>query len=87
MGASVSNLIYLLSREFAILVLIAFVPGALCAWWVVDSWLAGFAYRIDLNPVLFVLCGVITLAIAILTVSYQSIKAAAANPVNSLRYE
>lgn len=87
MGASVSNLVVLLSREFTVLVLIAFVPGAAVAWWVIDSWLAGFAYRISVSPWLFVMSGVVMILIAWLTVGYQSIRAASANPVNSLRHE
>lgn len=87
MGASVFNLTVLLSKEFTILVLIAFVPAALIGWWVVDSWLEAFAYRIELNPYIFVLSGVAAIVIAWLTVSYQSVKAATSDPVRSLRYE
>lgn len=87
MGASVFSLSILLSKEFTKLVLIAFVPAAILAWYIADTWLSGFAYRIDINPVVFVLSGIAAIVIAWLTVSYQSIKAATANPVNSLRYE
>ncbi len=87
MGASVFNLSILLSKEFTKLVVIAFVPAAILAWYISDTWLNGFAYRIDINPLVFVLSGVAAIVIAWLTVSYQSIKAASANPVNSLRYE
>ena len=81
------SLSILLSKEFTKLVLIAFVPAAILAWYIADTWLSGFAYRIDINPVVFVLSGIAAIVIAWLTVSYQSIKAATANPVNSLRYE
>jgi len=87
MGASTAGLTMMLSREFTRLVIIAFVPAAVSAWFVVDSWLSGFAYRIEVNPLIFVASGVIATAIAWFTVSFQSIKAAASNPVNSLRYE
>jgi putative ABC transport system permease protein len=87
LGASPIGLVVLLSREFTKLVLIAFVPAAVAAWFIVDSWLKGFEYRIDIDPLVFIGSGVIAIVIAWLTVSYQSIKAAAANPVNSLRYE
>ena len=87
MGASAFNLSILLSKEFTKLVVIAFIPAAILAWYVSDTWLNSFAYRIDINPLVFVLSGIAAIVIAWLTVSYQSIKAATANPVNSLRYE
>jgi putative ABC transport system permease protein len=87
MGASTTGLTMMLSREFTKLVIIAFLPAAVAAWFVVNSWLNGFAYRVDISPWIFVASGVIATAIAWFTVSFQSIKAAASNPVNSLRYE
>ena len=69
------------------MVIIAFVPAAIVAWYISDTWLQGFAYRVEVSPLVFVLSGVIAIVIAWLTVSYQSIKAAYANPVESLRYE
>jgi putative ABC transport system permease protein len=87
MGASTTGLTLMLSKEFTKLVVIAFVPAALAAWFVVDSWLNGFAYRVEISPWIFVGSGAIATAIAWFTVSFQSIKAAASNPVNSLRYE
>jgi len=87
MGASVFSLSMLLSKEFTKLVMIAFIPAAILAWYISDTWLNGFAYRIDVNPLVFVGSGLAAILIAWLTVSYQSIKAAAANPVDSLRYE
>jgi putative ABC transport system permease protein len=87
MGASVFSLTLLLSKEFTKLVIIAFVPAAIVAWYVSDSWLQGFAYRTQLDPLVFIFSGVIAILIAWLTVSYQSIRAAHANPVESLRYE
>jgi len=87
LGASSASLTVLLSREFTILVLIAIVPAMALGWYVADWWLADFNYRIELTPWIFVASGLSALAIAWLTVSYQSIKAAASNPVTSLRYE
>ncbi len=87
MGATTAGLTLMLSKEFTKLVIIAFVPAAVAAWFVVNSWLNGFAYRIDIDPMIFVGSGVIATAIAWCTVSFQSLKAAAANPVHSLRYE
>ncbi len=87
MGASVFNLSILLSKEFTKLVVIAFIPAAILAWYISDAWLDSFAYRVDINPLVFIVSGVAAIVIAWLTVSYQSIKAASANPVNSLRYE
>lgn len=87
MGASMPGLILLLSKEFSILVLFAFVPAAVAGWFVSSQWLEGFAYRVEMNPMVIVGSGLAAFVIAWLTVSYQSIKAAATNPVNSLRYE
>jgi putative ABC transport system permease protein len=87
MGASTFGLTVLLSREFTQLVLVAFVPAAGLGWYVSNSWLKSFAYRIDVNPFILVLSGLLALVIAWITVSFQSIKAARSNPVKSLRYE
>jgi putative ABC transport system permease protein len=87
MGATTTGLTILLSREFTKLVLIAFTPAAIAAWFVVDSWLKRFEYRVEINPLIFIASGVAAIIIAWLTVSFQSIKAATTNPVNSLRYE
>ena len=87
MGASVFGLTLLLSKEFTRLVIIAFVPAAIVGWWVSNQWLGSFAYRIDVSPWIIVMSGLGAIVIAWITVSYQSIKAAAINPVQSLRYE
>ncbi|MBI1770512.1 MAG: ABC transporter permease [Bacteroidetes bacterium] len=87
MGASVSGLTVYLSREFMILVLIAMIPAIGIGWYLANSWLADFPYRIALSPMIFIGSAFIAIAIAGLTVSYQSLKAASAKPVNSLRYE
>jgi putative ABC transport system permease protein len=87
LGASVSSITLLLSKDFVRLVLIAFVIAAPIAWFVIQQWLLDFAYRIPLNATAFIISGVLTLIIALFTVSYQSIKAALVNPVKSLRNE
>jgi len=87
MGASVSSIIILLSREFGRLLLIAVVLAVPVSWYFMNSWLQDFYFRINLGPGIFVIAGVITIAIAWITMSWQSIKAATANPVDSLRDE
>ncbi len=87
MGASVPGVVLLLSKDFTKLVLIALVLAIPVAWYLMNSWLSGFAYRIPIGVDAFVIAGLLAIAIALLTVSYQSIKAAIVNPVNSLRRE
>jgi len=87
LGASVGSLSMTLTKEFIMLVFIAFVPAATIGWWVSSQWLSGFAYRVDINLFIFLIAGVSAVAIAWLTVGFQSIKAARANPVDSLRHE
>ncbi|WP_222930303.1 ABC transporter permease [Larkinella punicea] len=87
LGATVPGIIGLLAKDFVKLVLIAIVLAVPVAWYAMDQWLEGFAYRIDMNGWVFALAGLLALAIALLTVSFQSIKAALMNPVKSLRSE
>jgi len=87
LGASVLNLATLLSGDFLKLVFIAILVAFPVAWWATNKWLQEFAYRIDLSWWVFVLAGIIALMIALVTVSFQSIRAAAANPVKALRSE
>jgi putative ABC transport system permease protein len=87
LGASVPGLVHLLSKEFTLLVLVALVAAIPVAWWAMEQWLSNFAYRIDIGVGIFIIAGLIALAIAWLTVSYQSIKAAMANPIESLKNE
>ena len=87
LGASVPQLVVLLSKEFTLLVVIAFVIAAPLSFFAMKDWLAAFAYHATIGLEIFVLAGVLALVIAWLTVSYQSIRAAMANPVDSLRYE
>ncbi|GAB3895777.1 ABC transporter permease [Spirosoma agri] len=85
LGASVTSIIALLSRDFLTLVLIAVVLAVPVAWFAMHQWLKGFAYRIELDWWIFALAGLLAVAIALLTVSFQSIKAALMNPVKSLK--
>jgi putative ABC transport system permease protein len=87
LGASVSNIVTMLSKDFVKLVLISFVIAAPVAWWVMDKWLQDFAFRIDLSWWIFAVTGVSALAIALITLSFQAIRAAISNPVKSLRTE
>lgn len=87
MGASVGSLSMTLTKEFIILVFIAFVPAGTIGWWVSSQWLNGFAYRVEISPFIFLIACVSAITIAWVTVGYQSIKAARANPVDSLRHE
>jgi len=87
LGASVEGIVRLLSKDFLRLVGISFVIAAPLSWWIMNSWLKDFAYRIPLEWWIIGLAGFIALLIALTTVSFQAIKAAIANPVNSLRSE
>lgn len=87
LGASVINVVALLSKEFLRLVGIAVVLATPLAWYAMNRWLQDFAYRIDISWWIFALAGILALVIALLTVSFQAIKAALANPVKSLGSE
>lgn len=87
LGASVGNVVKLLSLDFVRLVIIGFIVAVPVAWYIMDQWLADFAYRIEIGAWVFLLAGLVALFIALLTVSGQSIKAAISNPVDSLREE
>ncbi len=86
-GATVPDLILLVSKEFLRLVIIAFLLAIPLAWWAMHKWLQDYQYRIDLKWWMFLAAGVLVMVIAVLTVSFQSVKAAYANPVKSLRTE
>jgi putative ABC transport system permease protein len=87
MGASVSGIVHLLSKEFLMLLLAAFIIASPVAWWVMHNWLQDFSYRIGISWWMFILSGGIAFVIALVTVSFEAIKAAVANPVKSLRTE
>ena len=87
LGASVINIVRMLSKDFVKLVLLAFLIAAPIAWWFMNKWLEDFAYRIDLSWWIFAATGLISLTIALITLSFQAIKAALSNPIKSLRTE
>lgn len=87
LGASIQNLVYLLSKDFLLLMFIAFVIAIPIAWWISDSWLQDFAYRIHISGWLFLFAGFIALLVALLTVSFQAVKAAMMDPAKTLRNE
>jgi predicted permease len=87
LGASVAGITGLLAKDFLQLVLISFLIATPVAWWAMNKWLADFAYRIDIHWWTFAMAGILAIGVAFLTVSFQSIRAALANPVESLRSE
>jgi putative ABC transport system permease protein len=87
LGASVSHIVSILSKDFLVLVLIAFLIAAPVAWWAMHKWLENFAYRTSINGWLFMGAGLLTTLVAMATISFQTFKAASANPVKSLRTE
>jgi len=87
LGASVQNVLLLVSKEFLLLVGIAFIISVPVTWWAMNMWLQDFAYRINISVWVFAIAGFAAVLIALLTISFQAIKAAIANPVKSLRTE
>ncbi len=87
LGASVSGIVTLLSKDFVKLVCLAIVIASPVAWWAMNQWLEDFAYRIDIEWWMFAIAGASAVAVALITVSWQAIRAAVANPVDSLRDE
>jgi putative ABC transport system permease protein len=87
LGASVSQIVSLLSKDFLLLVMLAFIIAAPLAWWGMNEWLTDFAYRTPISWWVFIMGGSIMLLMALFTLSIQTIRAAVANPVNALRSE
>ncbi len=87
LGASVTSVFALLSKDFLKLVIIAIVIATPLAWWAMNKWLQAFEYRIDISWWMFAIAGLLAVVIALVTVSFQAIKAAIANPIKSLRTE
>lgn len=87
LGASVGSIVMLLSKEFGKLILIAFVLAAPLAWYAINWWLKNYTYKVEIGILVYVIAGVFAFAVAWITMSYQSIRAARNNPVNSLRSE
>ncbi len=87
LGATVSDILMMFTKEFAVLILVAFAVAAPAAYFVMNSWLQDFAYRISIGTEVFLTAVMLTIVIAGATVGYRSIKAATANPVDALKYE
>jgi ABC-type antimicrobial peptide transport system permease subunit len=87
LGASVLDLVFILSSGITKLILIAIVIAIPLSWYAVNTWLAGFAYHINVSWLVFFIAAVSALGIAWVTVSYESVKAAIVNPIKSLRTE
>ena len=87
LGASVTGIIQLLATDFIKLVVIAIFISTPIAWYVMNKWLEDFAYKINLSWSVFLIAGLLAVLIALITISFQSVKAAIANPVKSLRTE
>jgi len=87
LGASVSGIVQLLSRDFLQLIVLAFLVASPLTWWLMHGWLTDFAYRIRISWIDFLIAGLLAVAIALLTISLNAVRAARANPVDSLRAE
>ncbi len=87
LGADIINIVTLLSKDFMKLVFVSILLATPISWYVMNQWLHGFAFRIDIQPWIFILAGLIALSIALITISYQAFKSAVMNPVNALRSE
>ncbi len=87
LGSSISGIVLLLSKDFIKLILIAIVIAIPVCWWAMNQWLQGFVYQITIGPVVFIEAGMVSLAIALATMAWQSVKAAMSNPIKSLRNE
>jgi len=85
LGASAASIVNLLASDFIRLVLMSIAIAIPIAWYAMYQWLNGFAYRVQLNPFIFAVGGLVAVIIALFTVSFQSIRSALANPVDSLR--
>ncbi len=87
LGATAGNIVYLFSKEFIMLISIAFVIAVPIAWYYMYKWLQNYPYRINMSWWIFIIGGIAAVIIALAAVSFQAIKAAIANPVKSLRTE
>lgn len=87
LGATETQITVLLSKNFTMLIIVSFVLASPVTYWLLQRWLDTFAYRVDINPLLFLVGGMLALAIALLTIGYHTIRSARRNPVRALRYE
>jgi putative ABC transport system permease protein len=83
----VSGIVLLLSRDFSRLIIISFVIVVPLAWYAMNQWLADFAYKVDVSPLIFIAAGVVVMTIAFISIFYQSLKAAMVSPSETLRSE
>lgn len=77
----------LLSKDFSKLIALAFIIACPIAWYAIHTWLNNFAFHVDVNWIVFAVVGIITLGVALLTISYRALQAAFANPIKTLRHE
>jgi putative ABC transport system permease protein len=87
LGASLSQLVALLSKDLVLLVLIAFVIASPLAWWAMTKWLQNFVYRTHIGWQIFVACGCCMVLLAMVVMGIRTVRAALANPVESIRIE
>ena len=87
LGASISSVVYLLSKDFMKLALIAVIIAFPLGWWAMNKWLEGFVYKVEIGPYIFIISFALILVITMVTVGYQAVKAAIANPIQALRTE
>ncbi|MGC3945102.1 MAG: hypothetical protein QM762_11405 [Chryseolinea sp.] len=87
LGANVGSIVTLLSKDFMILILVAMLIATPAAWYSMNKWLEGFAYRVEMHFWIFIMAGIAAVMIAAITISFQAVRAARGNPVNSLRSE
>ena len=86
-GASVTGIVALLSKGLIKLVIIAILIATPLAWWAMNNWLSDFAYHVEIGWLVFVIAGLASVLIALITISFQAVKAALANPIKSLKTE
>ena len=87
LGANIAGLVLLIAKDFLLFVLVAIIVASPVAWWAARKWLQDFAYRISIEWWIFAVAGIIAIFIALVSISFQALKAAVANPVKSLRAE
>jgi putative ABC transport system permease protein len=87
LGSTENGIFLLLSQEYLKLIGVSILIATPMIWWVMNNWIQTFPYRTTISPFVFVFSGVMVLAVALITVSYQTVKASKTNPVESLRYE